>query len=503
MVYLNDQRIEVSCDGLPDPFWCGMLIRGRLAADQHVAMRLDYLKSRAAMNEQLALAREGHWIGPLAGKESYDLKIAATRTEFLHYYTTSPARTVPDPFQLRLWMRASPEGPRVLVDSVKVTLKKIEELWWLGSARGVPNRQMDFVLDDREVLTIAAYPSVQHIAGPLPDPGRSHHVVFVHGYNVNEQDARVTGNEVFRRLFWVGYRGNLEVLTWEGNEGPPWEFATNVENAFQTSPALLEFFDNTLLGTTGDGWNALPDNVTLMAHSLGNQVALDALRLRSAGIGTGPCQLARGFFSVEAAIWPETFWQEEPVAYPESDPPVEYSVGDLKSHSWSFWYNQAAHKAFDSVASSFHTYNPGDEVLALMLLDDYTKRNFGKQYDREGEAGGFGRRLAVEITPQPLPPRRPLVYLPTMFKRGLRYKVGQVLQPPLPPVPPVPWWPGQLNLPLGTEPNPVDGTKNLNAQTVGSPREAHSAFKDEPLPIVWDWWAWLVAQQNGIPRGKE
>lgn len=470
-----------------------MLIRGRPAANQDVANRLDYLKSSAAMNEQLALA--SNWTGLLAGRESYDLKIAAKRTEFLHYYTSAPARTAPDPFQLRLWMRASPKGPRILVDTVKVTLKKTEDLWWLGSARGIPTAMQRFLLDDHETQMISSYPIVEHISGPPPDSNRSQFVVFVHGYNVSTDGAAANANEVFRRLFWAGYRGNFAAITWEGNEGTPLHFADNVQNASQTSPSFLRFLDNVVYGSAAGGWGADPQNVVLFAHSLGNQVVLDALRMRSGRIGFGPVLLGRSFVLAEAAVWSETFWPEAPVAYPESNPPVTYSVGDLKSHSWCFWYNQTQHPALAAVGSAYHTYNPGDSMLWWMLKDDVVKRNYGKHVDRDQGAGPFGRRVALPFDEPQDPPRHPLTYLPTMFKPGSRNVV----------------WDSDnrlwlfdifsINEPLGRQPNPQAG-HNMDASTKGSPPTAHSGFKDTPLPIVWPWWQWLI-DAEAVRKGKE
>ena len=57
-------------------------------------------------------------------------------------------------------------------------------------------------------------------------------------------------------------------------------------------------------------WGADSSNIYMVAHSLGNLVALDALRLYAVDHPTGDQPLIKHMVSVEAAVWEETLWEE-------------------------------------------------------------------------------------------------------------------------------------------------------------------------------------------------
>ena len=97
--------------------------------------------------------------------------------------------------------------------------------------------------------------------------------VFVHGYNVNEMQSRGWASEMFKRLWWSGCDRRFYAVSWFGEDTQVGNvvtinFHTNVFHAFQTAPALASFLHDTLAG----------QDVTVMAHSLGNMVACLAIQ---------------------------------------------------------------------------------------------------------------------------------------------------------------------------------------------------------------------------------
>jgi hypothetical protein len=97
-------------------------------------------------------------------------------------------------------------------------------------------------------------------------------LVFLHGYNVNQQQARGVESEMFKRFYWSGSKAKFYGVTWNGSvsqgdfiPGISCNLQTNVVNAFLTAPHLASF-----LGT-------LSGDTTVAAHSLGNMVALSAI----------------------------------------------------------------------------------------------------------------------------------------------------------------------------------------------------------------------------------
>ena len=112
--------------------------------------------------------------------------------------------------------------------------------------------------------------------------------LFVHGYNVNPNQARGWQAEMFKRLYWSGSHARFYGVTWDGYDtqllgAATVNLQTNITHAFQTAPALNSFL-NSLNGTN-----------VVMAHSLGNMLVLSTLNdYTNSTINT--------FFMVDAAV---------------------------------------------------------------------------------------------------------------------------------------------------------------------------------------------------------
>ena len=99
------------------------------------------------------------------------------------------------------------------------------------------------------------------------EPGN---VVFVHGYNMHEGDeTKLWAQNVFKKLWWSGLDRGFVAVQWRGNEGQliitP-NYYGNVQNAFQTAPAL----SNAMQAVQGPKW--------FLAHSLGNMLVSAAIQ---------------------------------------------------------------------------------------------------------------------------------------------------------------------------------------------------------------------------------
>ena len=88
-------------------------------------------------------------------------------------------------------------------------------------------------------------------------------LVFLTGYNVNQQEARGVESEMFKRFYWSGSKAKFYGVTWNGAESKDYaiiqalpqnerftpDYHTNVVNALQTAPHLASFL-GTLSGDT-------------------------------------------------------------------------------------------------------------------------------------------------------------------------------------------------------------------------------------------------------------
>jgi pimeloyl-ACP methyl ester carboxylesterase len=113
-------------------------------------------------------------------------------------------------------------------------------------------------------------------------------LVFVHGYNVNSNQARGVAADMFKRMYWSGSHAKFYAVTWEGADSQWFDavtvnYQTNVFNAFNTAPVFATFVGSLTNGPT-----------VVAAHSLGNMVVLDALNDYSAPVSQ--------YFMLDAAV---------------------------------------------------------------------------------------------------------------------------------------------------------------------------------------------------------
>jgi hypothetical protein len=95
--------------------------------------------------------------------------------------------------------------------------------------------------------------------------------VFVHGYNVDQQQARGWAAEMFKRLWWSGNKAKFYAVSWQGAVtqigSVTRNYHANVINAFGTAQPLAQFL--TTLRASAE--------VVVAAHSLGNVAVSSAI----------------------------------------------------------------------------------------------------------------------------------------------------------------------------------------------------------------------------------
>ena len=172
---------------------------------------------------------------------------------------------------------------------IPVSVHDVEEMFTTVNIRGAETNS-SFALD------IPQRPG-KNKTGPL-NPGN---FVFVHGYNMNEDEGRLWGASVFKRLWALGLDIDFTVILWNGSVSQ-WDvglfgyglgkvtpdYYTNVCNAINASYALADAVD-----ALGPG----PDFI--MAHSLGNMITSSAVQDH----GLNPDK----YFMVNAAVPVEAY----------------------------------------------------------------------------------------------------------------------------------------------------------------------------------------------------
>lgn len=150
--------------------------------------------------------------------------------------------------------------------------------------------------------------------------GKGKNFVFVHGYNVNAQQARGWNAEVFKRMYWSGSRAKFWGVTWYG-----WDtqvavsdfsvtrnFHINVQHALKSVPEFTNFI-NWTVGRDGS-------EVDVAAHSLGNILTSSAIAENGAKVSN--------YFLLNAAVPMEAYDETigKPIALTE---PIDSSLNQM------------------------------------------------------------------------------------------------------------------------------------------------------------------------------
>lgn len=409
---------------------------------------------------------------------------------------------------------------------MELTFKPTEELYTLWSVRGQPNagQKTDYPLDAGNTQVMDLYPETYHLDdSELPDPAKKQYLLHIHGYNITELKAYDEIGEHFRRTYWTGFRGQFVGFAWNGDEtyispGVPVignstpSFGKNVENSFQSAYRLYRFIEDKIHGE----WKVPAERLNVTAHSLGNQLLFEALRLQQ--VYQSGVKFVNTVTSIEPAVWTETFWRVAP--YIMTDEQKLYTIADLQKNSWAFWFNQPGREVKNAWNKLIHSYIENDYAVKFMRIDDCIKRNpHSNQY----------HRIDIFRIPIPVPEGLPLLYDRVAVNSG----AGQLDLARETPVlllkdrnmpntfpsffPPIGnncagWdllaWSNQVVPPLAHTSNTAADI-SINALEYGWYDKAHgSGFKgfgesggdDSPLPRTWEWYKILLENDAYLPN---
>ena len=215
--------------------------------------------------------------------------------------------------------------------------------------------RLQYIDDEEDEETIIPIPTEP---SNWPDDERDgNHFVLVHGYNVNEEQARGWHGETFKRIFWSGSNAMFTGISWHGDEGQiPLIGATpdywrNVYNAFQTSEDVADFV------------NRLPgSNKLIAAHSLGNVVVSSAIKDHGMSV--------QKYFMIDAAAPLEAYspWLTEPDIM--SHPDWRNYERFLWCSDWHYLFHKSDARSkltwkdrFGNFPQALNFYSSGEEVL--------------------------------------------------------------------------------------------------------------------------------------------
>jgi hypothetical protein len=189
------------------------------------------------------------------------------------------------------------EGPGVWMD-----LKMIGDMyehWSVGNASGGEPDPAGAV----RISSFTGSPAVFKYDNGSPSPEERKYILFVHGWNMERWEKERYAETAYKRLWWQGYKGRVGLFSWPTTNGFEGDFThaaadgTNYDRgewAAWKSATPLRALLQTLHGPGAYG-----DQVYVLAHSMGNVVTGEALRLASQ---QGAGRLVNTYVASQAAL---------------------------------------------------------------------------------------------------------------------------------------------------------------------------------------------------------
>ncbi|EEF58260.1 Fibronectin type III domain protein [Pedosphaera parvula Ellin514] len=197
-----------------------------------------------------------------------------------------------------------------------------------------------------------------------PTDNNTPYILLVHGWNMKKWEKDRFAEAAFKRLYWQGYQGRFGIFRWPTGNGITDTLsavlhARNYDNSEFTAWTSATGLLNKLTELNME----YPGNVYLMAHSMGNVVAGEALRL------AGTNHVVNTYVAMQAAVSAHAYDPGTPTWTSGSTPDI-YA---------NYWTNGAPcyFNGVSGTGSRADFYNTNDFALNAWLTDQYWKPDHG------------------------------------------------------------------------------------------------------------------------------
>ena len=240
-----------------------------------------------------------------------------------------------------------------------VDIKQMYERWTVGDDPNVPPLTVAVKATDELRAAAFQYP-------PSPNTNTPY-ILFVHGWNLRTDDKDHFAETAFKRLYWQGYQGRFGSFRWPTGFGfsgiiSAVTDARNYDNSESNAWASATGLVNLLASLNGEYFG----NVYLMAHSMGNVVAGEALRL------AGTNQLVNTYVAMQGAV-PAHTYDSSTVNRIIPTPPDRYA--NYYTSGASSYFNGSA-----GAGSYVNFFNQQDYALGWWNVDQNNKPDNGIPY---------------------------------------------------------------------------------------------------------------------------
>jgi hypothetical protein len=247
-------------------------------------------------------------------------------------------------------------------------IKQMYERWTVGDDPANATNQLPWSVAVK--ATEALMPFASAFQYTAPQDTNTPYILFVHGWNMATWDKDRFAETAYKRLYWQGYQGKFGSFRWPtyfdfplGDLAPqafnPRNFDNSESNAWASAVGLL----NKLTGLNAQ----YPGHVYLMAHSMGNVVAGEALRLATN-------QIVNTYVAMQGAVSAHAYDASTPtrsLGLADSGTPDRYA--EYLTNGATCYFNNSAGAAF-----YVNFYNTNDYALAgSWLIDQNLKPDDG------------------------------------------------------------------------------------------------------------------------------
>jgi len=223
-------------------------------------------------------------------------------------------------------------------------------------------------------------------------PAEGNYILFVHGWNMAPWEKDAFADTAFKRLWWQGYKGRFGAFQWPTEYGFSGTIsaiadADNYDNSESNAWASA----TGLLGKLNDLNAEYPGHVYMFAHSMGNVVAGEALRL------AGTNQVVNTYVAMQAAIPSHAY---DPTTYTRTNNLNYLGIG-YNSHApncYASYWTGGAPCYFDGTVgagSYINFYNQQDWALARWEVDQDFKPDFQAGYAYDASKMKFTKNYSI------------------------------------------------------------------------------------------------------------
>lgn len=274
-----------------------------------------------------------------------------------------------------------PDATTKVVESAPLYLrlrdiKKMYERWTVDPAA---SEDSNGGVTPNAVARIAAARSPGGFQYDANSPEEQKYILFVHGWNMDPWEKDAFAETAYKRLWWQGYKGRFGAFQWPTTYGFTGgiQAATDGRN-FDNGEFVAWQSATGLLNKLNDLNSLYPGQVYLLAHSMGNVVAGEALRM--AGVDTpvntyvaAQAAIPAHAYDANCSPSPHSFYWTDPLG-------VTHNMDSGTTNRYAEYPTDGAPPYFNGIqgAQTFvNFYNENDYALSMWIVDQDFKPDNG------------------------------------------------------------------------------------------------------------------------------